>query len=120
MDEYSVEYYTKLNGECPIRDFIDRQTPKMQAKILRTIGLLAVNGPTLREPHSKKLTKHLFELRCQTEGDQTRVLYFFVKGKRIVLTNGFTKTTQKTPISQIDLAEGYRLSYIKSLKVFNK
>ncbi len=114
MDRFTVEYFIKANGECPISDFIDQQTPKMQAKILRTIELLAVNGSTLREPHSKKLNQHVFELRCQTEGERTRLLYFFIKGKRIILTNGFVKTTQKTPTAEIALAEEYRTIFIQS------
>ena len=37
---------------------------------------------------------------------------FFVVGKKIVLTNGFTKKTQKTPKSEIELAKRYRADYL--------
>ena len=43
----------------------------------------------------------------------TRVLYFFYIGKRIVLTNGFIKKTQKTPPEEIALAKKYRADYLE-------
>ncbi|MDY3791783.1 MAG: type II toxin-antitoxin system RelE/ParE family toxin, partial [Oscillospiraceae bacterium] len=45
--------------------------------------------------------------------DITRVLYFFVINKKIILTNGFVKKTQKTPSSEIELAKKYRNEYLK-------
>ena len=41
----------------------------------------------------------------------TRILYFFVVGHQIILTNGFVKKTQKTPPEEIALAQKYRADY---------
>ena len=38
--------------------------------------------------------------------------YFFVVGKKIVVTNGFIKKTQKTPKNEIELAKKYRNEFI--------
>lgn len=65
----------------------------------------------LREPYSKHLEDGIFELRNKVGNDITRVLYFFVIGETIVLTNGFTKKTQKTPKSEIQKAKDYRNEY---------
>lgn len=40
-------------------------------------------------------------------------MYFFVIGNKAVLTHGFTKKTQKTPIKEIDRAKRYRDDYMK-------
>ena len=40
------------------------------------------------------------------------MLYFFVIGETIVLTNGFTKKTQKTPKTEIQKAKDYRNEYL--------
>ena len=40
------------------------------------------------------------------------MLYFFVMGKRAVLTNGFVKKTQETPPEEIDRAKRYRAEYL--------
>lgn len=75
------------------------------------IALLGELGYTLREPYSKCLGDKIFELRTQQGSNITRILFFFVIGNKIVLTNGFTKKSQKTPISEIELAKKYKLDY---------
>lgn len=85
----------------------------MKAKILKMIKLLQQNGNELREPYSKLLGDGIFELRVKQATDITRILYFFVIGNKIILTNGFVKKTQKTPQGEIDLAKKYRDDFLK-------
>ena len=40
MSEYNVEFYTKSNGEKPVKEFLLGLEPKMRAKMLREIELL--------------------------------------------------------------------------------
>lgn len=75
------------------------------------IELLEVYGHELREPYSKILDDGIFELRAKQGSDISRILYFFVIGNKIVLTNGFVKKTQKTPLREIKLAKKFRLEY---------
>ena len=65
----------------------------------------------MREPYSKALSDGIFEIRAIQGNNITRVLYFFVVGKKIILTNGFVKKTQKTPDGEIELAKKYRDDY---------
>ena len=76
----------------------------MLAKLLGAISLLETNGTQLREPYSKSLGDGIFELRAKQSSNITRILYFFVVGHQIILTNGFVKKTQKTPPEEIALA----------------
>lgn len=39
--------------------------------------------------------------------------YFFFIGKKIILTNGFIKKTQKTPRKYIELALAYKADYVQ-------
>lgn len=84
----------------------------MKAKVFRVIDMLEANGIYLREPYSKCLDDGIFELRAQVGSDISRVLYFFMVGKKVVLTHGFVKKTQKTPSSEIDRAKKYRDDYL--------
>lgn len=84
----------------------------MRAKVLRTVSLLGDSGPGLREPYSKPLDDGIFEIRTKFGSDITRVLYFFVVGKKVILTNCFIKKSQKTPRSEIELAKRYRADYL--------
>lgn len=108
---FEVEYYEKSDGTYPAEEFILSQDIKMQTKIFRLLELLELKGNELREPYSKSLSDGIFEIRAIQGNNITRVLYFFVVGKKIILTNGFVKKTQKTPDSEITLAKKYRADY---------
>lgn len=112
MPPFEVQFYQKPDGSIPARAFLEALDVKMRAKMVRTIQLLEANGPMLREPYSKPLGEGLFELRAQVGTDITRVLYFFIVNRRIILTNGFVKKTQKTPPAEIDRAMQYRNEYM--------
>ena len=108
---FDVEYYEKSDGTYPAEEFILSQDTKMQAKLFRLLELLELKGNELREPYSKSLSDGIYEIRAIQGNNITRVLYFFVIGKKIILTNGFVKKTQKTPESEIALAKKYRADY---------
>lgn len=112
VQDFEVVFYDKEDGAEPAKEFILSLDKKMRAKMLRTIMLLADNGPMLREPYSKPLEDGIFELRVKVGSDISRVLYFFFVGRRVVLTNGFIKKTQKTPVVEIERAKRYRAEFI--------
>ena len=112
MQEYAVIFYDEADGTEPAKDFILSLDKKMRAKMLRTISLLADNGPDLREPCSKPLGDCIFELRAKVGSDISRVLYFFIVGRRVIPTNGFIKKTQKTPSAELERAKRYRANYL--------
>ena len=113
---FDVEYYEKEDGTFPAEEFILSLNAKMQAKMFREFELLETFGNELREPHSKPLGDGIYEIRAKVASDITRVLYFFVVNKKIILTNGFVKKTQKTPDSEITLAKKYRKDYLERNK----
>ena len=113
---FDVEYYEKEDGTFPAEEFILSLDAKMQAKMFRELELLEAFGNELREPHSKPLGDGIYEVRAKVASDITRVLYFFVVNKKIILTNGFVKKTQKTPENEITLAKKYRKEYLERNK----
>ena len=113
MSAFEVNFYYKADGSCPVRDFLDTLDDKMLAKLLGAISLLETNGTQLREPYSKSLGDGIFELRAKQSSNITRILYFFVVGHQIILTNGFVKKTQKTPSAEIQRAKKYRAEYLR-------
>lgn len=120
MDNFVVEFFEKADGSYPAEEFILSQDIKMRAKIFRILDLLSEKGHELREPHSKMLEDGIFEIRAKQSTDIARVLYFFVAGKKIILTNGFVKKTQKTPKKEIALAKKHRAEYLESTNKLGK
>ena len=113
MPKYQAMFFEKENGDVPVEEFINSLDDKMSAKIYRLIAMVSENGPELREPYSRHLEDGIFELRAKLGSNITRVLYFFMVGRKIVLTNGFVKKTQKTPRSEIEAAKAYRKEYLE-------
>lgn len=112
MHDFEIIFYDKTDGSEPAKEFLLSLDKKMRAKMMRTIELLATNGTDLREPYSKPLSDGIFELRAKIGSDTSRVLYFFVIGRKVILTNGFVKKTQKTPAKEIERAKQYRAEYL--------
>lgn len=75
------------------------------------LEFLEEKGPALREPFSKPLGDGIFEIRAKQGSNISRVLYFFVIGRKIILTNGFVKKTAKTPPGEIERAKRYRADF---------
>ena len=110
--DFEIIFYDRPDGTEPVREFLDSLNVKMRAKMVREIELLAVNGPELREPYSKAIGDGIFELRAKVGSDISRVLYFFYIGRKIILTNGFIKKSNRTPPGEKDKAIKYRAEYM--------
>ena len=96
MGHYEIVFFTKEDGSQPAREFMDSLSLKMQARLIKIIAMLREYGGQVRMPYSEYLQDGIFQIRAQQEGNITRVLYFFNDGKKVILTNGFTKKTPPT------------------------
>lgn len=108
-----IEFYKDESGSVPVKEFLDGLDIKMRQKMLRSINALHDMGTSLRLPLSESLGDGLFELRAQTNGNITRVIYFFFRGDKAVLTHGFIKKTPKTPPREKERAEKIRKDYLR-------
>ena len=112
MLNFEVLFYQKEDGKIPVEEFILSQNLKVQAKIFRYLELLEKEGNNLREPFSRPVGEGIFEIRPHAGGVNIRILYFFISGGKVIVTNGFIKKTNKTPSEQIELAKKYRADYL--------
>ncbi|MBQ9004015.1 MAG: type II toxin-antitoxin system RelE/ParE family toxin [Eggerthellaceae bacterium] len=108
MGMFDVDYYEDENGKKPAEEFIDSLDVKMRAKVFGRLELLEEHGSELGMPFSRHLDDGVFELRTVVGNNITRILYFFVVGRRVILTHGFVKKTRKTPAREIDRAKKIR------------
>lgn len=61
-------------------------------------------------------TDGLYEVRVKQGSDIFRIFCFFDEGQLIVISNGFQKKTQKTPLKEIDKALKIKKEYEESKK----
>ena len=103
--EFTVEFYETAAGHCPVREFLDQlraSDPGDFAAVLSGLAKLR-NRQYHREPLSKALGDGLFELRHVGKLN-TRVLWFFMKGRRIVAVHGIRNKGQAIPARDLDTA----------------
>jgi len=101
-----IIFYRTQNGDCPIEKFLDTLSAK-QAKKVTWVLQLVETLEFVPIQYFKKLdgTNDIWEVRIDFGSATFRLLGFFDKGNLVILTNGFAKKTQKTPASEINLAE---------------
>ena len=114
---FYIKFYELENGQKPALDYICKiKDQKLKAKVFRSLKLLESFGNQLGEPDSSFLEDGIFELRTKHSSNIVRTLYFFQKGKVIVVTSSFIKKTQKTPKDEIELAIERKKDYEKKNK----
>lgn len=78
----------------------------MQARFLHIAEMLEELGPQkVGMPHVRHVRGKLWEMRMRGRDGIARAVYFAASGKRLVVVRAFVKKTEKTPGSEIDLAE---------------
>lgn len=85
--------------------FLKAQSQKVQDKIFKVIEIIETYQHVPKTYLAPlKTYKGLFEARIKLGQNIWRIFCFFDKGKLVILLNGFTKKTQKTPKKEIDKA----------------
>lgn len=93
-------------------DFFSKQRQKVKDKIIWTIRVIESLEHIPKDYFDHMTgTDGIFEIRVKVGSDIFRIFCFFDKGQLIILANGFQKKTQKTPKSEIELAEKIKKEY---------
>ena len=94
--EFTVEFYETDTGKCPVTEFLDtlkESNPDDFAAVIAGLAKLR-NRNYHRPPLSKPIGDEIFELRHVGKLN-TRILYFFMKGKRIISVHGIRNKAKK-------------------------
>ena|SRR3990167_7520922 len=98
-----VVFYREADGSIPLLEWLDRITPKAQAKCLVKIERLKSLGHELRRPEADYLRNGIYELRVGLEGINYRMLYFFHGNQAVVISHGVIKE-RTVPLKEINRA----------------
>jgi len=112
--DFTVEFYVTESGACPVRDFLDglkASDPDDFAAVIAGLAKLR-NRQYHREPLSKALGKGLYELRHVGKLN-TRVLWFFVKDRRIVAVHGIRNKGRAIPERDMATARERMADWLK-------
>lgn len=104
--DFSVEFYKTEAGACPVRKFLDAlkaSDPDDFAAVVSGLAKLR-SRQYHREPLSKALGNGLYELRHVGKLN-TRMLWFFVKNRRIVFVHAIRNKGRSIPERDLTTAE---------------
>ena len=112
----TIEFYRTDDGRVPIEEFLDTLADKVVQKIIAVIELVETERIVPAKFFKKLTDTELYECRIRWESNIYRLFCFFDRNSKVVITNGFTKKTQKTPQREIDRAKRYRRDYLERRK----
>jgi len=94
--KFTVELYETSLGRCPVLEFLDDLKESNADDFAAVMaGLSKLQSRYYhRQPLSKSIGDDLFELR-HVGRLNSRILYFFVKGKRILALHGIRNKAKK-------------------------
>lgn len=92
--------------------FITSLDGKTHARVAAAIDLLERGGSQLSMPHSRKMSRNLYELRVRGQ-IEVRVFYT-IQANAIYLLHAYQKKSQKTPSKELStaLARLTRMTYM--------
>lgn len=107
-------FYRTVNNKVPVEEFLDSLSDKQIKKILWVLRLIK-HLDRIPAEYFKKLesTNDIWEVRASYGNNEFRLLGFWHETNFIVLTNGFRKKSQKTPKTEIELAEKRKKEFLE-------
>jgi phage-related protein len=111
--ECTVEFYETGHGRCPVREFLEKlkeSNPDDFAIVMA--GLAKLRSQEYHKPPlSKPVGSGLFELRHVGKLN-TRLLYFFAKGQRIIAVHGIRNKAQGISKGDLKVALGRKEDWL--------
>lgn len=103
--KFEVEFYETVNGHSPVREFLlDLKASDREDFAAVAAGLEKLrNRQYHRAPLTKAVGDGLYELRHVGKLN-TRVLWFFMKGRRIIAVHGIRNKGQAIPTRDLETA----------------
>ena len=100
-----IELYQSKRGSSPIEDFISDLPKGDQARFADVFEGIEKYGLDCPRVQFKPLSGKLWEIKFNAPGGGYRIAYVIVASQTMIWLHVFKKTTQKTPLNDLDLAE---------------
>ena len=115
VKKITVKFFVSDSGNEPVKVWLlslDREDMRTVGFDIKTVEF----GWPIGMPLVRKLKTDIWEVRCDISNNRIARVLFTVIGNNMVLLHGFIKKSQKTPKSDIDLAEKRRKQAKRKVK----
>src|SRR5882724_6044258 len=115
--DFTIEFYMTVSGRSPVEEFLEELKATDVHDFAAVLAGLAKlkNRRYHREPLSKSLGNGLFESRHVGKLN-TRVLWFFMKGRRIIAVHGVRNKGQTIAAGDLKTATERMEDWLKRVK----
>jgi len=106
---FTLEWYYDKNGKSVVKEFYLETSEDLQKKFLILVKRMGDLGKIYDITKFRNEGDGIYAFKPQPD----RYLSFFTDGKKIIVTNGFKKNTDKLPKNEKDLAIRCRQDYLE-------
>lgn len=111
-----VKFFRTASGTEPVREWLKelgRDDSSIIGEDIKTVEF----GWPMGMPLCRSISgyKDLWEVRSQITGSRITRVIFYIRNDEMILLHGFIKKTQKTPQSDLDLADKRRREHEKNV-----
>ncbi|MCL2721521.1 MAG: type II toxin-antitoxin system RelE/ParE family toxin [Treponema sp.] len=108
-DKFTLEWYYDRNGNSVVYDYFMESTEDLQDKFLILIKRMGDFGKIHDITKFRNEGDGIYAFKPQPD----RYLSFFTDGRKIIITNGFKKKTDKLPKNEKKLAIRFKQDYLE-------
>lgn len=115
MKKVTFESLKDSNGNSLFDKFLEKLSDKERAKLIERLIQIENHNIqiAIKLKWVKKIDTNLYEIRSGFGNNIQRVFYFKKVDNHYLITHGFIKKTQKTPIREIKRAKKLRDNYLR-------
>jgi len=108
-EKFILEWYYDKDGRSAAYDYFEQSTEDLQDKFLILVKKMGDSGKIYDITKFRNEGDGIYAFKPQPD----RYLSFFTDGKKIIVTSGFRKKTDKLPKNEKALAMRYRQDYLE-------
>ena len=108
-DKFTIEWYFDKNGKSVAYEYFNEATEDLQDKLLILVKKMGDTGKIFDKTKFRNEEDGIYAFKPQPD----RYLSFFTVGRKIIITNGFRKKTDKLPKNEKDIALRYKQDYLE-------
>lgn len=113
----TIEFYKSPSGKNYVEEFLQSLDSEVREETYNNMALLKKLGAAAKYPLIDNLGDKIFELRTRLNDGSgntwVRILYFWMPGNIIIMTNGFIKKSNKIPLDEIKIAKKRRNEFLR-------
>ena len=107
--KFTLEWYYDKNGKSAAYDYYENSSLIQKRKFFILVQKLGDLGKIYDKNKFRNEGDGIYAFKPQPD----RYLSFFTDGKKIIVTNGFRKKTDKLPKNEKELALKYKENYLE-------